>query len=27
VHSDQAFKIAQDIHRKSGRMESVSYEK
>ena len=26
-HSDQAFKIAQDIHRKSGRMESVSYEK
>jgi len=26
-HSDQAFKIAQEIHRKSGRMGSVSYEK
>jgi hypothetical protein len=26
-HSDQAFKIAQEIQCKSGRMESLSYEK
>ena len=26
-HSDQAFKIAQEVYSKSGRMESFSYEK
>src|ERR1035441_8941149 len=26
-YSDQAFKLAQDVHCKSGRMESLSYEK
>jgi hypothetical protein len=26
-HSDQAFKLAQEVHSKSGRMETLSYEK